>query len=227
LPTLGPDILLWLLGIGFFAGPTGPQPAATQILLEDFQSYAVGSVPSGGWSTRGGEAKGVYSVQDEKGDRYLKAVDAAGRSVQFFRGGGWSVTKYPCLRWKWRAIRFPAGADERIRGKNDSAAGVYVVFPKRFFAPESIKYVWSEKVPVDVKVARNARFPIIVVRSGTADQGKWVTETRNVREDFEKHFGRKPADPVAIGFLTDSNDTHGVAEADYDDFRAVISLTAP
>jgi hypothetical protein len=222
-----PDILLWLLGIGFFAGPAAPPPAADQLLLENFESYAVGSVPSGGWSARGGEAKGAYSIQDESGDRYLKAVDATGRSVQFFRGGGWSLQKYPYLRWRWRVVRFPAGADQRIGGKNDSAAGIYVVFPKRFFIPESIKYVWSEKVPVDTKIVRNVRFPAIVIRSGGADQGKWVTETRNVREDFEKHFGRKPSDPVAIGFLTDSNDTHGVAEADYDDFRAVNSLTAP
>ncbi len=214
-------VLLW----GGLAAPPAALPTA--FVLEDFSAFSVGAVPSDGWSTRGGEAKGSYSIQQDPGsDHFLKAVDS-GRSVQLFKEKGWDLKKFPYLRWKWRAVRFPTGADERIGEKNDSTAGVYVVFPRRFFVPDAIKYVWSLQVPVDTRITRSSRFPMIVVRSGTAEQGKWMTETRNVREDFVSLFHRTAPDPVAIGFLTDANDTHSVAEGDYGTLTALASPTGP
>ena len=115
---------------------------------------------------------------------------------------------------------FPKGADERIGDKNDSAVALYVLFPKRFFIPEAIKYVWSEKAPAEKIIARKKRFPTIVVRSGTSCASKWQTEMRNVKADYEKHFGRKAPKPVAVGFLTDANAVKGKAAGDYDEVIA-------
>jgi hypothetical protein len=45
------------------------------------------------------------------------------------------------------------------------------------------------------------------------DLGKWVTERRNVAEDYGKIFGAFPDDPSAITISIDSNDTHSTAES--------------
>ena len=119
--------------------------------------------------------------------------------------------------------QFPKGSDERDAKKNDSAAGVYVVFPKRWLIPESIKYVWSESAPVGTEILRSHRFPAVIIRSGEQGMNEWKEESRNVAADFQKLFGRKAPNPVAIGFLTDANSVKGTASADYDDIRVMVS----
>ncbi len=189
---------------------------ASGLVLEDLESYKKGETPEEGWKSRGGKPKEVYLVEKEGQNQFLRAKDQ-GQSVQYFRKKGWDISEQPLLTWRWRVHQFPAGSDERLREKNDSAAAVYVVFPRRFFVPESIKYVWSEKVPEGSIIRHSRRFPTIVVRSGPKERGKWVMETRNVYQDYFKLFKRYPGDPVAIGFLTDANAVGGSAEADYDD----------
>ena len=43
--------------------------------------------------------------------------------------------------------------------------------------------------------------------------GQWVTERRNVAEDFKKIYGEAPDDPAALSIAVDSNDTQSVAES--------------
>jgi hypothetical protein len=53
----------------------------------------------------------------------------------------------------------------------------------------------------------------IVLRSGPSDLGKWVTERRNVREDFRMVFGDAPDDPSLLSLAIDSNDVQGFTES--------------
>jgi Protein of unknown function (DUF3047) len=53
----------------------------------------------------------------------------------------------------------------------------------------------------------------IVLRSGRAELGQWLTERRNVAEDYERGFGEAPANPAAIAISIDSDDTHPMAES--------------
>jgi len=53
----------------------------------------------------------------------------------------------------------------------------------------------------------------IVVRSGSTDLNKWITEKRNVVEDFEKVYGDAPDVPAVLSLSTDSNDTNSTSEA--------------
>lgn len=216
--------ILSILSFTFFFGATGLAEEA--LLLEDFQSYLLHSTPKEGWKSRGGEASVVYKIDaDGQSNKFLHAKDT-GQSIQFFKDSPWSIKEYPILSWRWKVMKFPEGADEREGGKNDSAAGLYVVFPRKFFVPEVIKYVWSTKAPKDLIIARKDRFPIFVVRSSSTPN-EWVTETRNVSEDYERHFKEKAPNPVAIGFLSDANDTKSIAEAGYDDIQILKAITGP
>ena len=51
------------------------------------------------------------------------------------------------------------------------------------------------------------------MRIGAKDLGKWLTERRNVADDYTKIFGEIPDDPKAITISIDSNDTQSTAES--------------
>jgi hypothetical protein len=53
----------------------------------------------------------------------------------------------------------------------------------------------------------------VVVRSGPAELGKWLTERRNVAEDFKRIYGTEPDAPSALSIAIDSNDTKSSAES--------------
>jgi len=54
----------------------------------------------------------------------------------------------------------------------------------------------------------------VVVRSGPTDLGKWLTESRNVLEDYKKIYEEAPTEDVgAISIAIDSNDTNSTAES--------------
>lgn len=194
--------------------------ASADTLLTEFGRVKVGTTPSQGWRARGGDAEGIYKVLEEKKVRYLQAKDK-GQSVQLFRKVKWPIKKEPILKWRWRAHEFPIGSNE-LKGPNDSAAAIYVVFPRVWFIPEIIKYVWSVKVPEGTIIRKSGHYSIVVVRSGKKPLNSWVEEKRDVAKDFRKIFGRKAPKPVAIGFLTDANGVKKKsAAADYGELYSV------
>ena len=52
-----------------------------------------------------------------------------------------------------------------------------------------------------------------MLRSGPGELGQWLTERRNVVEDYRRVFGEDPEDPRALALSIDTNDTHSEAEA--------------
>jgi uncharacterized protein (DUF1501 family) len=78
-----------------------------------------------------------------------------------------------------------------------------------------IGYVWDAKTPVATvaKSQKTETVMFVVMRSGSEDLGKWLTERRNVAEDYANIFGEFPDDPKAITISIDSNDTHSMAES--------------
>jgi hypothetical protein len=64
------------------------------------------------------------------------------------------------------------------------------------------------------KSQKSGTVTYVVIRSGPADLGKWLTERRDVREDFKRIYGEDPSDdPGGVSFGIDSDDVKGTAEA--------------
>jgi len=127
------------------------------------------------------------------------------------------LQRTPILQWQWKVVELPPGGDSRQENKLDQAAQIYVAWPRfpRAFRSRVIGYVWDTTAPVGTQVT-NPRASIvtyIVVRSGDAELGKWITEQRNVREDYKRLFGEEPFEPGYISLSIDSNDTESRAEA--------------
>jgi hypothetical protein len=80
-------------------------------------------------------------------------------------------------------------------------------------------YVWSSDAPVGTVAPSvyTEKIQMIVVERGGSRTGEWREFRRNVLEDYRRAFGEEPSDIVAVGVMTDADDTRGKARAQYGD----------
>lgn len=171
-----------------------------------------------------------YHVVDLEGRRCLQAESQAGASILLSAVRADPET-YRWLSWHWRVDRHVAGeALERKEG-SDVAARVYVYFDTHGppWQKRNIDYVWSASLPVGTKLdsAHSSQSKIIVAESGSASLGRWRSVERNLEEDYRWCFGEEPSDVVAIGVMTDTDNTGTEALAYFDDLRLSRSPSAP
>lgn len=205
------------------------------IIIDNFQSDTLGKLPYG-WYNRDGNVKAwllkgqnrdmyKWQIKEQDGNKYLQyhGMKAMHLNFPLINKKGIDIYKTPILSWKWRVYKTPKGGDENVSDKNDSAAGVYVVykFAGLFKLPVSIKYCWSSTLPVGTILSKNFnKQKIVVLASGKKNEGKWITFKRNIVQDYKNLFGGEPPKkPIAILVLSDGNNTHSVVEADYDDIE--------
>ena len=154
------------------------------------------------------------------------------------------VQKTPLLRWRWKIDHPVENADLTKKSGDDYAARIYVLFDldpatlsfatrlqlklaKTIYGIDvpaaSLNYVWDNRHPIGLMRASafTDRLRLVVVESGTAKAGSWVTETRDVEADFRRAFGDEapPRVPNVIGLAiaTDTDNTGGQATAWYGD----------
>jgi len=193
------------------------------IVLEDFATTPVGSLPEGwGWRSKDRKKPKLYEVRTDGKRAYLAAQDS-GASVILLKSSHWNPREFPIVTWCWRADVLPPGGDERFGHTNDSAAGVYVVFSQNWIGvPKQIKYVWSTTLPVGTVDRRDrwGRPYFFVLESGAAKLGKWVFEQVDAYENYERVYAGKPKSrTIGLAILTDANSTDSYAAAAYADIR--------
>ena len=199
-------------------------PGLVSVVVENFDDIPLGGFPEAWKAWRGDDdlARNLYSIQEEDGNRYLRAEDDGTSIIIRKRMEAWNSREYPILSWRWRARVLPEDGDERIGSTNDSAVAVYVVLDQNFLRiPKTLKYVWSTTLPIGTRHRRDGigRPNVIVLQSGPEKVGQWVTESVNVYEDFVRTFGKAPPkSSVGIAVLTDGNATLTDSQGDYDDF---------
>jgi hypothetical protein len=213
-----------------------PSGDSTQVLDNFEYPQLLGSYPEDIWEGRSGwlysttpKDEVYYKIQKEEGNLYLSAqterhaVNFGRKAVIKFRGreNNANLRLHKKLRWRWRVHSLPSGSDEREGNTNDSAAAVRLVFGTNPISGKSLKYIWSETLPVGTIIKSKGQY-IVVLRSGKQDLGKWVWEEVNAYEDYRQLFGGDPRSVDLLGLLTDSNNTKSFVKADYDDITFII-----
>jgi hypothetical protein len=193
------------------------------IVLEDFSTTPVGSLPEGwGWRSKDNKKAKLYEVRSDGKNAYLAAQDS-GASVILLKSSHWNPREFPIVTWCWRADALPPGGDERFGHTNDSAAGLYVVYSQNWIGiPRQIKYVWSTTLPVGTVDRRDkwGRPYFFVLESGAEKLGKWVFEQVDAYENYRRVYDGKPKKrTIGLAILTDANSTDSYAAAAYADIR--------
>ena len=185
--------------------------------------------PGPSWSVVGPFSRGrsYYSIVDEQGTPVIHARYEPPASTVILGTKLDHPAHFAHAAWRWRVLRFPVNADERVEGRSDNAASVYVTFVSTF-KKHVIKYVWSTAYaagthwdPHDSSFLSELH---IVVREGPPPTtGEWREEVVDLRADFHRCVGGDPKDdppPVGgVGVLSDGDGTKTPVEAEYTAFR--------
>lgn len=194
--------------------------AADRVVVEDWSGQPLGhhGVPVDWKGQNWGSPAYDFTIVDNEGHRvlHLKSHDEGSTVSKEIRGKV-NLKDTPILEWAWKAVTLPKGGNSCHKATDDQAVQIYATWP-RF--PEAVRsriigYVWDTTAPVGTicKSEKTGMVTYVVVRSGPADLGKWITEQRNVREDFKKIYGDEPDNPAAITISIDTNDTRSTAES--------------
>lgn len=198
-----------------------------------------------GWGTHSGKRLTEYRLVPAAQGTVLEAyADRAGTGL--YRRVRVDPHRQPMLEWSWRIGNAIPGADLRVGSREDSAARLVVSFHgdrqkidledrlklrlAKAIAGEPLPYamliyVWSNQIPVETALPSPQidRIRMVVVERGDERVGQWLNYRRNILEDYRRAFGDEPGDIVAVGVLTDSDNTQQVARSYYGD----ITLRAP
>jgi len=168
------------------------------------------------YETPGGQPAYDFTIVEIDGSRALR-MRSKGEHSTIAKEIRVDLTSTPWLEWTWKVVALPEGADLRRRETSDAAAHVFVIWPRwpALLRARLIGYVWDGDLPIGSihKSQKTGTVTFIVVRSGKAQLGQWVTERRNVREDYRMVFGEEGENPPIIALSIDTNDTKSSSEA--------------
>lgn len=181
---------------------------------------ALQSADISGWEPWHFVGKTRYSTAKIDARRAVKASSNAAASG-YYREIDVDLHETPILRWSWRVDNTLGEIDETSRAGDDYAARVYVLaaHPVFFWKTRALTYVWSSAQPEGSAWpnAYSDNAQVIAVRSGARDLGEWRQERRNVRQDFQRYFGKDVRYVNAVALMTDTDNTGGRAVAYYGD----------
>jgi hypothetical protein len=193
---------------------------AAKIAIEDWTGQPLGArgIPAGwtAYATPGGRPAYDFSVVEDEDRRAIRLRSRDDHST-IAKEVHVDLEATPILEWSWKIVELPAGADVRQRATSDLTGYLLVVWPRfpEMLRARLIGYVWGTSEPAN-SVQRSQKVgtvTFVILRSGAEGLGRWVTERRDVVEDYRKIYGERPENPKVIALSIDTNDTHSRAEA--------------
>jgi hypothetical protein len=155
---------------------------------------------------------------------------------------------YPVVRWRWKIGNVLQKGDVSRKEGDDYPARLYVAFgydsskvglldKAKYEAARllygqyppigAINYIWASKEPKETVVpnAYTARTKMIVVESGAGALNTWVSEQRNILEDYRHAFGEEEPQSIpmisGVAIMTDTDNTGESATAYFGDILFV------
>ncbi|WP_183282217.1 DUF3047 domain-containing protein [Cupriavidus alkaliphilus] len=144
------------------------------------------------------------------------------------------------LRWTWKTGGIIRNADNSHGPREDSPLRLFVAFDGdkgalplkdqlmyemarlttgREMPYATLMYIWGGQRAEGavVKNPHTDRVRMIVVDSGTKHANEWRCHERDLRADYREAFGTDPGRVIAVGIMTDTDNTKSKAEAWYGD----------
>lgn len=109
--------------------------------------------------------------------------------------------------------------------KRDMALGLFVIFPHSWLLPwktKTVVYVWTGAKHRPGQIVTGSYHSYFVLEAGEEKKGRWITERRNVYEDYKWVYGAYPEKSVkTIGIYTDNDQTKEPVVGFYGPIRAL------
>ena len=136
-------------------------------------------------------------------------------SFSLERGLDVDLAQYPYLSWRWKVGELPRGGDFRRPHTDDQAAQVLVAFQDR----RVLTYTWDTTAPKGTMVNASS-IPLVhifavVCQSGPEQLNRWISEARNISEDYQRAYGRSAPRVKGIRLQINSQHTGTSAESQF------------
>jgi hypothetical protein len=221
-------------------------PASSQqgLILEAAKFSAAeagGSFPAG-WKPltfKNIDKHTVYSLVKDEDAVVVKAESQASASG-LIREIKIDPREFPILQWRWKVGNLLKKGDVRRKEGDDYPARIYVTFEydpqklsfldrakyglvKALYGQDlplaALNYIWESHAPKGTLVPNpfTGRAMMIVVESGAEKLNQWITEERDILEDYRKAFGEDPSIISGVAIMTDTDNTGESAVAYYGD----------
>lgn len=151
-----------------------------------------------------------------------------------------SPREYPVIEWRWKIENILQKGDVTRKSGDDYPARIYITFSfdpetadylermryraaRLIYGPDvpyrAITYIWDSNSDVGERVANayTDRVVMYVVESGDEKLQRWITERRNVYDDYRQAFGEEPYRITGVAIMTDTDNTQESATAWYGD----------
>ena len=188
----------------------------------------------------------AYSLVKDADTVVVKAVSEASASG-LTREIKINLKEYPIVQWRWKVANILKNGDVTKKEGDDYPTRLYITFEYdsskvSFFKKAqyetirllygqypplgAINYIWESKAPKGTIVSNpyTDQAKMIVVESGLDRLNQWVSEERNIKEDYKQAFGEDPPMISGIAIMTDTDNTGESAIAYYGD---IIFKKAP
>lgn len=162
---------------------------------------------------------------------------AAGGLIRYLK---FDAFQYPWLTWRWKIEHVLQKGDVRTKQGDDYAARIYIAFEfesqkagwwerlthaiasgaaERALPGTVLSYIWANQAPVGTVVSNpyTEQAKMVVLQSGNTNAGQWITQRRNIVEDYQKAFGQPPPPAIGIAIMTDTDNTGESTSALYGD----------
>jgi hypothetical protein len=148
--------------------------------------------------------------------------------------------EYPVIQWRWKIVTLIEKSDVTRKEGDDYPARLYVTFVYdsskvgvldkakyeiarlaygRYPPLGAVNYIWGNKEPIGTIVSNpyTERARMIIVETGRDRLNRWITEERNLYEDYKAAFGDEPPMISGVAIMTDTDNTKESAIAYYGD----------
>ncbi|MFH2218340.1 MAG: DUF3047 domain-containing protein [Pseudomonadota bacterium] len=181
----------------------------------------------------------AYSLAKDDGVVVVKAESRSSASG-LIRKIRIDPKEYPLVAWRWKVTRIYTAGDVSKKEGDDYPARIYIAFEydpaglsflekakygaiKLFYGEYppvgALTYIWESKAPKGAMVPNpyTDRVVMIVVESGKSRLNTWISEERNILEDYRKAFGKDPSAISGVAIMTDTDNTGESAVSYYGD----------
>lgn len=216
--------------------------AVDEVVIDRFSSAVEENNMPKGWKPLYFEKvtnRTTYTIEKEGGNYFVKAESNASASG-IYKEVDIDPKIYNTIQWKWKAENILKKGDETKKTGDDYAARVYIIFRYDHenaslwektkygavkliygkYPPKAVlNYIWANKLPKGDAIdnAFTDRAKMMAVESGGSELGKWISEERNIYEDYKRLFKEEPPHIMGVAIMTDTDNTGESAVAYYDD----------
>jgi len=209
-----------------------------------FSKVTTDTVLPAGWeplNLGGADRLTEYTLVKDSGKLVVRAVSENSASALFYPIKI-NLEQTPIVQWRWKVESILKNGDATRKDGDDYPARLYILFDydasrlswfekiqyeayyflKGRYPPlAALNYLWANKLPLNTQLPNvySDRVQMFVVRSGKAELGQWVTEQRNIYEDYKQAFGEAPPVVAGIAIMTDTDNTGERATSYFGDIR--------